>query len=78
MAADTEEFRIPPGFKPKKRGVYTLYCRKEEVMGTRLPAERCYDEKGIRDYIRALIENQEDVDRIRRICGSMEACGGGS
>jgi hypothetical protein len=66
---------LPPGFKPKKRGKYMLYCRKETVMGTRFPVEKCYDEAGIRELIRAQIENQEQLDQMRRICSTAGACG---
>jgi hypothetical protein len=76
-AKKDSKLALPPGFKPKKRGPYTLYCRKESVIGTRFPAEKCYDEQGIREMIQALRENQEKVDQMRRICGNMEACGGG-
>jgi hypothetical protein len=74
--ADADDtFHLPPGFKPKKRGKYMLYCRKEAVMGTRFPVERCYDEAGIREFIRAQIENQEQIDQMRRICSTPGACG---
>lgn len=76
-AAEPEEIYLPPGFKPKKRGKFTVYCRKEQAMGTRFPVEKCYDERGIREYILDQRENQKQVDQMRRICGSMEACGGG-
>lgn len=76
-AAEADKIYLPPGFKVKKRGKFTLYCRKEDVMGTRFPVEKCYDEKGIRDYVLDQRENQKQVDQMRRICGSMEACGGG-
>ena len=76
-AAAEDKIYLPPGFKVKKRGKFTLYCRKEEAMGTRFPVEKCYDEKGIRDYVLDQRENQKQVDQMRRICGSMEACGGG-
>ena len=75
--AAEEKIYLPPGFKVKKRGKFTLYCRKEDVMGTRFPVEKCYDEQGIRDYVLDQRENQKQVDQMRRICGSMEACGGG-
>jgi len=76
--ADTvEKITLPPGFKPKKRGKYTLYCRKETVMGTRLPAQKCYDENGIRQIAQSLREEREKIDQLRRICGSLNACGGG-
>jgi hypothetical protein len=74
-AADDDALHLPPGFKPKKRGKYMLYCRKETVMGTRFPVEKCYDEAGIRELIRAQIENQEQLDQMRRICSTAGACG---
>ena len=60
-----------------KRGKYILYCRKESVMGTRLPTQKCYDEDGIRQLVQSLREEREKIDQMRRICGSMDACGGG-
>jgi hypothetical protein len=74
--ADTAaKITLPPGFKPKKRGKYTLYCRKETVMGTRFPAERCYDEDGIRQLVLALREERAKIDQMRRICSQQGACG---
>ncbi len=74
-AAEKDEFVIPDGFRVKKRGEFTVYCRKETVMGTRLPAERCYDENGIRALALEMEESREKVDQMRRICGSQAACG---
>jgi hypothetical protein len=77
-AAESErELVLPPGFKPKKRGKFVVYCKKDAVLGTRMAAERCYDEEGIRAMLRAQEEDREKVDQMRRICGSMESCGGG-
>jgi len=75
--ADDDDFVLPPGFKLMKRGKYILYCRKETVMGTRLPAQKCYDENGIRQIAQSLREEREKIDQMRRICGSLNACGGG-
>jgi hypothetical protein len=74
-AEEDGEFRIPPGFRVKTRGEFTLYCRKEAVMGTRFPVEKCYDESGIREYLRAQREDQQKVDQMRRICSSVGSCG---
>jgi hypothetical protein len=76
-AADKDEIRLPAGFKAKKRGKFTVYCRKTTALGTRFPTETCYDERGIRAYILDQEESQKQVDQMRRICGNMEACGGG-
>ena len=73
--ADDDDFVLPPGFKPMKRGKFTLYCRKETVMGTRLPAMKCYDEDGIRQMAQSLREEREKIDQMRRICGQQAACG---
>lgn len=72
-----EPLKLPPGFREKKRGKYTVYCRKDTAMGSRFASEKCYDEQGLRDYIADQRENQKQVDQMRRICGSMDACGGG-
>jgi hypothetical protein len=74
---EESEFKLPPGFRPKKRGKFIVYCRKETVMGTRFPAEKCYDETGIREMLRAQIEDREKVDQMRKICSGQLACGGG-
>jgi hypothetical protein len=72
-----EAFTPPPGWLPKKRGKFIVYCRKQSQMGSRVPTETCYDETGIREMLRAQQEDREKVDQMRRICGSMDACGGG-
>ena len=74
---DSGPLKLPPGFRDKKRGKYTVYCRKDTAMGSRFASEKCYDEQGLRDYISDQRENQKQVDQMRRICGSMDACGGG-
>ena len=69
------EERLPPGFKVKKRGKFTLYCKTETPIGTRFKSETCYDEPNMRAYLLALQENKVDVDRIRNICANPCACG---
>jgi hypothetical protein len=74
-AAEPEALVIPDGYKARRRGAFTVYCRKETVMGTRIPAEKCYDENGLRTLVQELRETREKVDQMRRICGSQAACG---
>lgn len=69
------EKRLPPGFKVKKRGKFTLYCKSDTPLGTRFKSETCYDEPNMRAYMLALQENKVDVDRIRNICSNPCACG---
>jgi hypothetical protein len=74
--AATKGFTPPDGWRPKKRGQFTVYCRKDyNVKGTRFPAETCYDEAGIRAMLEAQREDQTQVDQMRRICGSDATCG---
>lgn len=73
--ADSEQVTLPPGFKPKKRGKYTLYCRTDTPIGTRFKQETCLDADQIRDYLIALQENKSNVDRIRSTCSNVCTCG---
>ena len=67
--------RLPPGFKVKKRGKFTLYCKTDTPLCTRFKSETCYDEPNMRAYMLARQENKSDVDRIRNICSNPCACG---
>jgi len=69
------EERLPPGFKVRKRGKFTLFCKTVTPLGTRFKSETCYDEPNMRAYLLALQENKSDVDRIRNICSNPCACG---
>jgi len=69
-----EEFKIPPGFKAKKRGNKTVYCTKGSAIGTRFVTETCYDETQMRDYIQAREQNQIDLDRSRAVCATASVC----
>jgi hypothetical protein len=79
-AKAADEFIPPPGFVKKKRGNYVLYCKRDTTVGTRIKTENCYDEQQVRDYMLAMKETKDSVDRIRNscvnicMCGSPEAC----
>lgn len=72
---ETEKIKLPPGFQPKKRGKFTLYCKTDTAIGTRFKSETCLDADQIRDYLIAAQENKSDVDRIRAACSNLCACG---
>lgn len=74
-AAEAEPIKLPPGFMPKKRGKYVLYCRSEAPLGSRIRQESCFDEAQMRDYLIALQETKGNVDKIRSTCSSICACG---
>lgn len=73
--AKAKVFVPPDGWRPKKRGKFTVYCRKETPRGTRIPTEVCYDEDGIRAMLAAQTEDRERVDQMRRVCSSQAVCG---
>ena len=73
--ADAEEFKPPDGWRARKRGKFTVYCRKDSGAGTRFQKETCYEEAGIRAMLAAQQDDREKVDQMRRICGSQAACG---
>jgi hypothetical protein len=64
-AEATPVFKPPPGFKPKKHGDVILYCRRETVLGSRFPAEKCYDEAGLHAIKLAELEQKEALERMR-------------
>ena len=63
-AEATGEFTPPPGFRPKKRGDLVVYCRKELVLGSRFPAEKCYDQAGLRELRLVELERTEMLERM--------------
>ena len=70
----TKAFTPPPGFKTKKQGALTLYCKKDSTVGTRFKTERCYNEEQMKDYLLALEEQKRDIDRIRSVCSNAAVC----
>ncbi len=73
--AEAEPIKLPPGFIARKRGKYTVYCRSEAPLGSRIKQESCFDEAQIRDYLMALQETKGNVDKIRATCSNLCACG---
>ena len=70
----TEPFVPPPGFKTKKQGNMTLYCKKDTTVGTRFKTEKCFSEDQIREYLLALEIQKRDIDRIRSTCATGAVC----
>lgn len=71
---DTRAFVPPPGFKTKKQGDMTLYCKKDAAVGTRFKTEKCYSEDQVREYLLALEIQKRDIDRIRSTCATGAVC----
>lgn len=64
-AETTGELKPPPGFRPRKRGDVVVYCRKEIVLGSRFPAEKCYDQAGLRELRLVELERTEMLERMK-------------
>ena len=74
-AAEAKKFQSPPGFVRKTRGKLVLYCKRDNALGTRIRTESCYSESQVREYLLAVKQQQEDVNRIRNNCGNVCVCG---
>jgi hypothetical protein len=72
--SDPAVFVPPDGWRPKKRGKFIVYCRRQSKIGTRLTEEVCYDEDGIRAMLLQAREDQERVDQMRRVCSTKTVC----
>lgn len=73
-----EKFTPPPGFREKKRGKKTVYCKKNMESGTRFSYETCYDEEQLREMQRSREIANTAFDQSRRLaCASAESCAGG-
>lgn len=75
-AREPEVFTPPPGYKAKKRGKKVVYCKKSMESGTRFASENCYDEAQLKSMEMARHEDQTRFDQVRKVCPSLEACGG--
>jgi hypothetical protein len=71
------EFKVPAGYRAKKRGKKVVYCKKDMESGTRFAQEKCYDEVQLKEMELAREEEQTKIDQARKICSNLEACGGG-
>lgn len=76
-AKEPEVFTPPPGYKAKKRGKKVVYCKKNLESGTRFASESCYDEAQLKSMEMARQEDQTRFDQVRKVCPSLDACGGG-
>lgn len=70
-------FMAPPGYKAKSRGKKVVYCRKDTVSGTRFASETCYSEAQLKAQAEERAREAQELEQRRRICNSLEACGGG-
>jgi hypothetical protein len=70
------EFVPPAGYKVKKRGNSTVYCKTDTPIGTRFGNEYCYTQSDLERMEASRVYTKQDVDRARRTCTG-GGCGGG-
>ncbi|MGH8250672.1 MAG: hypothetical protein ACREVI_08225 [Steroidobacteraceae bacterium] len=70
------EFKVPAGYRARKRGKNTVYCKKDMESGTRFAQEKCYDEVQLKEMEAAREEEQARVDQMRKVCAAGGECGG--
>jgi hypothetical protein len=72
---DSGKFRIPSGYKPRKKdGGETVYCKKETFLGTRFPTEVCMTLAQLREVEERNTLMRTDLDRAQRVCGGAAGC----
>jgi hypothetical protein len=76
-AKEPEEFKVPAGYRAKKRGKKLVYCKKDMESGTRFAQERCFDEMQLKEMELARDDDKTTFDQSRKLCSNLEACGGG-
>ncbi|HQR78418.1 MAG TPA: hypothetical protein PLR35_18525 [Burkholderiaceae bacterium] len=52
------DFKPPQGYRAVKKGLETVYCKSQTVVGTRLPTQVCYSQEQV-----AAMEHQAELDR---------------
>lgn len=75
-AKEPDVFKVPAGYRAKKRGKKVVYCKKDMESGTRFAQERCFDEEQLKQKELAEAEGNAAFDQARKICSNLEACGG--
>jgi invasion protein IalB len=75
VIAEEQEFRTPSGYKKKKRGDTTVYCRYETPIGTRFPTEYCFTRNQLERVEKSKQGMQDDVAMRQRMCTTQKACG---
>lgn len=73
-AKEQEPFKVPAGYRAKKRGKKMVYCKKDMESGTRFSQERCFDEEQLRAQELARQQEKATLDASRLVCGTPESC----
>jgi len=73
-AKEPEEFKVPAGYRAKKRGKKVVYCKKDMESGTRFAQEHCYDEAQLRARELQREQEKSTLDQSRLVCATPDTC----
>ncbi len=73
--ADARPFKPPSGYRAKKLGADTVYCKKDKVLGSIFPTEICLSEDELKEVERRGADMRVDKQRAQGVCGGAGSCG---
>jgi hypothetical protein len=72
--AETKEFKPPPGYKTRKRGDDTYYCRKNTEIGSRFKVESCYTQEQLQELLAENDRQRREIEQRRAVCSNPAVC----
>lgn len=76
VADATATYHPPSGYKQKKLGSNTVYCKKDTTLGSRFPTEFCFTEDELKDMERRGDDMRTNKQKVSGLCGgAAQACG---
>ena len=76
VAQATTTYRPPSGYKQKKLGANTVYCKKDTTLGSRFPTEFCFTEDELKEMERRGEDMRTNKQKVSGLCGGVTgACG---
>lgn len=74
--AEAGAYKPPAGYRAKKLGANTLYCKKDTLLGSRFPTEFCFSEDELKEIERRGEDMRQNKLKNSGICGGVAmACG---
>lgn len=73
-AAQTKEFKPPPGYKTRRHGDQTYYCRKTVEIGSRFPVTSCYSQEQLEAMLVENDRQRREIEQHRSICSNPAEC----
>jgi len=68
-AEKTDKFKVPPGYRPRKKDGETYYCKKETILGSRFPQEFCFTSAQLKELEANSAAQRREMQK-GQLCGS--------